>query len=100
MAVKSEGACWVQEKITARLDEKARFGRKVGGEVAGVERKLRPDWAKQQVLAVKSEGACWVQEKITARLDEKASFGRKSGGKSLGSRDIYGQIGRKRKIWP
>ena len=34
LAVKSEGACWVQEKITARLDEKARFGRKVGGEVA------------------------------------------------------------------
>ena len=35
LAVKKEGACWVQEKITVRLDEKARFGRKMGGDSLG-----------------------------------------------------------------
>ena len=29
LAVKSEGAHWVREKITARIGEKARFGRKI-----------------------------------------------------------------------
>ena len=118
--------------------KKARFGRKVGGEVAGFERKLRPDWQKKQdlavklvgsrwgaprnapfkrklrpdwqkkhVLAVKEEGTRWVREKITARLVKKASFGRKIGGEVAGfppgsphSRENYGQISEKSKIWP
>ena len=51
-------------------------------------------------MAVKSEGAHWVREKITARMSEKARFGRKIGGGLLGSRENYGQNGRKSKIWP
>ena len=68
--------------------------------VTGFERKLRPEWAKKQDLAVKSEGACWVRGKNTARMGEKARFGRKIGGGLLGSREKYGQNGRKSKIWP
>ena len=64
------------------------------------ERKLRPKWVKKQDLAVKSEESRWVQEKITAKMGEKARFGRKIRGKSLGSRENYGQIGEKSKIWP
>ena len=54
-----EGARRIQEKNTARLGEKARFGRKVGG------------------ICPPSPS---IQEKITARLAEKASSGRKVGG--------------------
>ena len=72
------------------------MGRKVGGM-----------GEKKQDLAVKS----WkrslgcpldrpIREKITARLVKKARFGRKIGGDSLGSRENYGQNGRKSKIWP
>ena len=35
MAVKSEGACWIREEITARMAEKARIGRKTGGRLLG-----------------------------------------------------------------
>ena len=51
-----------------------------------------------------------IQEEITARLGEKASFGRKVAGvapqnslatpEPLNSREKYGQICRKSKIWP
>ena len=68
--------------------------------VTRFERKLRPERAKKQDLAVKSEGACWIRGKITARMGKKARFGRKISGKSVDSRDIYGQIGLKNKIWP
>ena len=55
---------------------------------------------KKQVLAVKFAGGRRIQEKITARMAEKARIGRKICGSSLDSRENYGQIGRKSKIWP
>ncbi|MCI5883034.1 MAG: hypothetical protein MRZ84_03250 [Eubacterium sp.] len=51
-------------------------------------------------MAVKLVGSRWVRGEITARLGEKASFGRKKGGGLLGSRENYGQISEKSKIWP
>ena len=97
--VKIVGARRIREIFTAKMSKKASFGRKIRGGSLGCppahpfERNLRPDWQKKHVLAVKSGGSRRVRENFTARLAEKACFGRKIRGKSLGSRDIYGQIG-------
>ena len=78
LAVKSGGTRPIQEKITARMAEKASPGRKIGGGLLGFAPGLP------------------FRGKITAKMAEKTSSGRKIGEGLLDSRENYGQIGLKK----
>ena len=57
-----------REIFTARLVEKACFGRKIRGSSLGSRENYGQIGLIKQVLAVKFVGTRWVREKITARL--------------------------------
>ena len=81
-----------REIFTARLAEKACFGRKNCGNTLGSRENYGQIGLIKHVLAVKIVGARRIREKFTAKMSKKASFGRKNCGSSPDSRDIYGQI--------